>query len=98
MIELVYKECKANNVIVYGSAGTGAVRQDSMRGGGGEEWRRWWWEEEVCNTPIKMIRANNVLKYQSLDQSLVQYIIQVIYSSTTFLFKYNTLQHNDKTN
>jgi hypothetical protein len=90
MIELVYKECKANNVIVYGSAGTGAVRQDSMRGGGGEE--------EVCNTPIKMIRANNVLKYQSLDQSLVQYIIQVIYSSTTFLFKYNTLQHNDKTN
>jgi hypothetical protein len=26
MIELVYKECKANNVIVYGSVGTGADR------------------------------------------------------------------------
>jgi hypothetical protein len=31
--------------------------------------------EEGCDTPIKMIRANNVLKYQSLDQLLVQYII-----------------------
>jgi hypothetical protein len=52
----------------------------------------------VCDTPIKMTRANNVLKYQSLDQSPVQYIIQVIHSRTTLLFKYKTLQHNDDTN
>jgi hypothetical protein len=29
----------------------------------------------TCYTPVRMTRANNVLKYQSLDQSLVQYII-----------------------
>jgi hypothetical protein len=46
---------------------------------------------EFCDTPIKINRANNVLKYQSLDQSLVQYIIQVVYSRTTLLFKYKTL-------
>jgi hypothetical protein len=45
-----------------------------------------------------MTRANNVLKYQSLDQSLVQYIIQVVHSLTTLLFKYKTLQHDDETN
>jgi hypothetical protein len=49
-------------------------------------------------TPIKMIRANNVLKYQSLYQSLVQYIIQVIHSHTILLFKYKTLQQYDETN
>jgi hypothetical protein len=51
-----------------------------------------------CDTPIKMIRANNVLKYQSLDQSLVQYIIHVVHSRTLLLFKYKTLQHDDDTN
>jgi hypothetical protein len=51
-----------------------------------------------CDTPVKMTRANNVLKYQSLDQSLVQYIIQVVHSRTTLLFKYKTLQHDDDTN
>jgi hypothetical protein len=45
-----------------------------------------------------MTRANNVFKYQSLDQSLVQYIIQVVHSRTTLLFKYKTLQHDDETN
>jgi hypothetical protein len=44
---------------------------------------------------IKMTKANNVLKYQSLDQSLVQYIIQMVYSRTTLLFKYKTLQQDD---
>jgi hypothetical protein len=44
-----------------------------------------------------MTRANNVLKYQSLDQSLIQYIIQMVHSRTTLLFKYKTLQHNDET-
>jgi hypothetical protein len=29
----------------------------------------------LYDTPIKMIRANNVLKYQFLDQLLAQYII-----------------------
>jgi hypothetical protein len=43
-------------------------------------------------------QANNVLKYQSLDQSLVQYIIQVVYSRTTLLFKYKTLQKDDEAN
>jgi hypothetical protein len=51
-----------------------------------------------CDTPIKITRANNVLKYQSLDQSLVQYIIQVVHSRTTLLFKYKTHQHDDDTN
>jgi hypothetical protein len=41
-----------------------------------------------------MIRVNNVLKYQSL----VQYIIQVVHSRTTLLFKDKTLQHDDDTN
>jgi hypothetical protein len=54
--------------------------------------------DTTCGTPVKMTRANNVLKYQSLDQSLVQYIIQVVHSRTTLLFKYKTLQHNDDTN
>jgi hypothetical protein len=52
----------------------------------------------MCDTPVKMIRANNVLKYQSLNQSMVQYIIQVVHSRTTLLFKYKTLQHDDDTN
>jgi hypothetical protein len=56
------------------------------------------WIEGGCDTPIKMTGANNVLKYQSLDQSLVQYIIQVVHSHTIFLFKYKTLQHDDDTN
>jgi hypothetical protein len=51
-----------------------------------------------CDTPIRMTRANNVLKYQSLDHSLVQYIIQVVHSRTTLVFKYKTLQHDDDTN
>jgi hypothetical protein len=54
--------------------------------------------DTTCDTPIKMTKANNVFKYQSLDQSLIQYIIQVVYSRTTLLFKYKTLQHNDETN
>jgi hypothetical protein len=54
--------------------------------------------DTTCDTPIKMTRANNVFNYQSLDQSPVQYIIQVVYSRTTLLFKYKTLQHNDETN
>jgi hypothetical protein len=52
----------------------------------------------ACGTPAKMTRANNVLKYQSLDQSPVQYIIQVVHSRTTLLFKYKTLQHDDDAN
>jgi hypothetical protein len=48
-------------------------------------------DSNTYDTPIKMIRANNVLKYQSLDQSLVQYIIQVVHSRTTLFFKYKTL-------
>jgi hypothetical protein len=43
-----------------------------------------------------MTRANNVLKYQSLDQSLVQYIIQVVHNRTILLFKYKTLHQNDE--
>jgi hypothetical protein len=54
--------------------------------------------DSTCGTTIKMTKANNVLKYQSLDQSLVQYIIQVVHSHTTLLFKYKTLQHDDETN
>jgi hypothetical protein len=54
--------------------------------------------DTTYDTPIKMIRANNVLKYQSLDQLLVQYIIQVVHSHTTLLFKYKTLHQNDETN
>jgi hypothetical protein len=50
-------------------------------------------QERKCDTPIKRTRANNVLKYQFLDQSLVQYIIEVVHSHTTLLFKYKTLQH-----
>jgi hypothetical protein len=52
----------------------------------------------TCDTPVKMIRANNVLKYQSMNQSLTQYIIQVVYTHITILFKYKTLQHDDDTN
>jgi hypothetical protein len=48
-----------------------------------------------CYTPFRKTRTNSVLKYQSLDQSLVQYIIQVVHSHTTLLFKYKTLQHDD---
>jgi hypothetical protein len=33
--------------------------------------------------------------YQSLDQSLEQYIIQVVHNRTTLLSKYKTLQHDD---
>jgi hypothetical protein len=29
---------------------------------------------------------------------VVQYIIQVVHSRTTLLFKYKTLQHDDETN
>jgi hypothetical protein len=54
--------------------------------------------DTICDTSIKMTRANNVLKYQSLDQSPVQYIIQVDYSHTTLLFKYKTFQKDDETN
>jgi hypothetical protein len=50
----------------------------------------------TCDTPIKMTRVKNVLQYQSLDQSLAQYIIQVIHSHTTLLFKYKTLHQNDE--
>jgi hypothetical protein len=52
----------------------------------------------TCDTLVKKTRANNVLKYQSLDQSLEQYIIQVVHSRTTLLFKNKTLQHDDETN
>jgi hypothetical protein len=45
--------------------------------------RRMWLLIMKCDTSIKMIRANNVLKYESLDQSLAQYIIQLIHSRTT---------------
>jgi hypothetical protein len=51
-----------------------------------------------CDTLAKKTRANNVLKYQFLNQSLVQYIIQVVHSRTTLLIKYKTLQHDDDTN
>jgi hypothetical protein len=52
----------------------------------------------TCDPLINMTRANNVLKYQSLDQLLVQYIIQVVHSRTPLLFKYKTLQHDDDAN
>jgi hypothetical protein len=40
-------------------------------------------EVTKCDTPIKMTRANNILKYQSLNESLVQYIVQVVHSHIT---------------
>jgi hypothetical protein len=67
-------------------------------GGGGSQYPSKGGGRQYCDTPIKIIRANNILKYQSLDQSLVQYIIQVVHSHTTLLFKYKTLQHDDDTN
>jgi hypothetical protein len=54
--------------------------------------------DTICDTPVKMTKANNVLKYRYLDQSLIQYIIQMVHRSTTLLFKYKTLQHDDDTN
>jgi hypothetical protein len=53
--------------------------------------------DTTCDTLVKMTRANNVLKYQFLDQSLEQYIIQVVHNRTTLLSKYKALQYDDGT-